>query len=207
MKKNKTKIDKAESGKRVKESRLAAGMTRQTVADKVFLSVQQIWNIESGRRGLTLENAIAFGDLFGASPDYLLCKDSRVGLDSPERRKIGKRELTVPSRTHLLWEILQRADNYIGCEYKFYHDNSAGSLIRIKTPAGKTIILNHSRQKELLDDILDYTSFRIHQLENNKKVSFDTPNADIISFDTPEGFRAGMDALEKRLQEKGDSNV
>ena len=203
----KRKINKIESGRRIKESRQRAGLTQKDLADMVPLCVQQISFIENGKRGLTIENADRIGELLGVSPAYLLCIDARKELDDSTQTIIGKRKMAVPSRTHLLWDILRHADNYAQCKYKFYHDKHDASEVYIKTPNGKTLLLNYKKQKELLDDILDYTAFLIQKLENDKSVASDIPDTEIIAFDTPSDFLAALDAINKRIKEKGDDNV
>lgn len=61
-------------GERIKQCRIAKNMTRTDLAKMVNLTSQHICNIETGRRGLSLSNALILARIFDVDPEYLLCE-------------------------------------------------------------------------------------------------------------------------------------
>ena len=61
-----------QTGNRVKVLRTSQNITRKELAAAANITVQHLYNIETGKRGLSLENAIAFASVLGTTADYLL---------------------------------------------------------------------------------------------------------------------------------------
>lgn len=61
-------------GTRLKNLRVVRGVTRKELAAAANITVQHLYNIENGKRGLSLENAIAFASALNTTADYLLGK-------------------------------------------------------------------------------------------------------------------------------------
>ncbi|MDR2572417.1 MAG: helix-turn-helix transcriptional regulator [Oscillospiraceae bacterium] len=59
-------------GSRVKEFRRRAQITQQNLAQQTNLSVQYIGNLETGRKGASLNTLIEIADALGATVDLLL---------------------------------------------------------------------------------------------------------------------------------------
>lgn len=63
----------AESGKRVRELRMAQDMTRQQLAERIGLSVNALSKIETGINGAKIDTLVCIAELFHLSLDYLVC--------------------------------------------------------------------------------------------------------------------------------------
>lgn len=59
-------------GKRIREARLAKGMTQQMLAEKIDLGVQHISDIERGFSGMSLPTLIAILEVLDCDVDYIL---------------------------------------------------------------------------------------------------------------------------------------
>lgn len=62
-------------GKRLRECRLANGMTQKEFSEASHYSIQQICYIENGKRQMSAEAAQIFSTVLGVRSDYLLAKD------------------------------------------------------------------------------------------------------------------------------------
>lgn len=71
-------------GDRLKTLRKEKGLSQQALADIINVSKSLICCYESGKRTPSLENIIAFIQIFGVNADYLLGSDSLVKIVSNE---------------------------------------------------------------------------------------------------------------------------
>ena len=84
-------------GDRLKLLRREKGLSQQTLANMVGASKSLICCYESGKRTPSLENVIAFIQIFGVNADYLLGSDSLVKVVSNDKTSyvpITKEEIT-----------------------------------------------------------------------------------------------------------------
>lgn len=84
-------------GDRLKLLRREKGLSQQTLANMVGASKSLICCYESGKRTPSLENVIAFIQIFGVNADYLLGSDSLVKVVSNDKTlyvPITKEEIT-----------------------------------------------------------------------------------------------------------------
>ena len=87
-------------GDRLKLLRREKGLSQQTLANMVGASKSLICCYESGKRTPSLENVIAFIQIFGVNADYLLGSDSLVKVVSNDKTSyvpITKEEITFIS--------------------------------------------------------------------------------------------------------------
>jgi len=86
-------------GKRVRECRKKANMTQKSLAAKINITSQHLYNIESGKRTLTVDIAKAMGDVLNVWDRYLLCKSNYRTTDemltSLQREKEQRDERTA----------------------------------------------------------------------------------------------------------------
>lgn len=59
-------------GKRIKELRKKAGFTQVEMAEKLNISVSGYSKLESGHRGLSIENCMVISKELGVSCDYII---------------------------------------------------------------------------------------------------------------------------------------
>lgn len=104
MKKIDTEFNK-KTGERVRQCREAKRLTRKQLGELVHISAQHIYNIETGRRGLSMENAVLFAPILGVSVAYLLCKSDYPDSSSMVNDLFGKYEDIEDAVTELfsLW--------------------------------------------------------------------------------------------------------
>lgn len=65
-------------GDRLKSLRISKGLNQQALADMLNVSKSLISCYESGKRNPSLENIIAFMQIFGVTSDYLLGSDNLI---------------------------------------------------------------------------------------------------------------------------------
>ena len=68
-----------EMGNRIRSCRKNAGMSQETLAEKVNLSPHQLSNIERGKSLIKVNNLICIADILGVSMDYLTCRTNHAG--------------------------------------------------------------------------------------------------------------------------------
>ena len=61
-----------EIGKRINARRRELGLTQETLAERMEVSVQMISNLELGKKAIRPENLIKLCDVLGVSSDYVL---------------------------------------------------------------------------------------------------------------------------------------
>ncbi len=81
---------------RLKECRIAAGMTQQYVALTLGVKAPSVSNWESGKTLPTADNLIALSNLYGVTIDYLLGRDvdSAIKKESPPAMAEGEAEVS-----------------------------------------------------------------------------------------------------------------
>lgn len=72
MKMENFKIDYAGIGKRIKEKRIALGMTQEKLSEMANLSIAHISHIENGHTKLSIESLVNIANALGTSADGLL---------------------------------------------------------------------------------------------------------------------------------------
>ena len=72
-------------GDRLKTLRIDKGLSQQALADMIGASKSLICCYESGKRTPSLENIMAFIQIFGVDADYLLGSDSLVKIVSNDK--------------------------------------------------------------------------------------------------------------------------
>lgn len=179
-------------GKRLKECRMAAGLTQREFAELVNYSAQQICYIENGKRALSKEAASIFAEKLGVRADYLLCVDNIKFSHEKTMEQIRKGR-----RLYCLEDILFRSDYY----YLMYEIHKAKNDLGEKSEnllfeLNKDYILKSQNKdlfycsnellNELLDDILNYATMRVEKwlLPKCRKPSNDELNAARL---TPDG--------------------
>lgn len=81
---------------RLKECRIAAGMTQQYVALTLGVKAPSVSNWESGKTLPTADNLIALANLYGVTIDYLLGRDvdSAIKKETPPAMAEGEAEVS-----------------------------------------------------------------------------------------------------------------
>lgn len=69
---------------RIKEARLAAGLSQKFVALSLGLKAPSVCNWENGKTTPTPENYAALANLFGVTIDYLMGADETQGTPTPQ---------------------------------------------------------------------------------------------------------------------------
>lgn len=70
-----------EAGKRIHELRLSKKMSREQFADKAGISDKFLYEIESGRKGISAQNLLRIANALGVSCDYILTGQWEKGTD------------------------------------------------------------------------------------------------------------------------------
>ena len=76
---------------RIKEARLAAGLSQKEVAYALGLAGASVSNWENGKTQPTPENLILLADLYRVSVDYLMGRDD-VATDQPQKNDLPSPE-------------------------------------------------------------------------------------------------------------------
>jgi len=81
--------DVVETGKRIKEMRRMNKLTQEQVADELGTSCQTVCNIETGKRGASIDSLVILSELFGCSLDYLVKgrDSSKLNIHIPEEKR------------------------------------------------------------------------------------------------------------------------
>jgi len=103
-------MDTLSFGKHLKSARKNKGLSVEYLAEKLDMSPQSIWQIESGKRATTIQGLINICNTLDASPEYFLAKDlkhSYQNLDS-EYEKIFQLMLKLtPSELSRITDIVE----------------------------------------------------------------------------------------------------
>lgn len=74
--------DIVKSGARIKELRIASGMTRQSLSEQAGVSVDALRKIEQGTNGAKIDTLISIAEIFHVSLDFLVCgRREEEGID------------------------------------------------------------------------------------------------------------------------------
>lgn len=160
-----------ECGKRLKECRMAVGLSQKEFAELVNYSVQQICYIENGKRALSAEAATVFAEkLGGIRPEYLLCKDNFLYNRNVSEEKTLRDETNNTASDifycigYKLLEIDESEDEASGKIDKY-----TGKPLRLRkasvlqTPEEKFYYMENDTLSELIDDVLDYLQMRLEK--------------------------------------------
>lgn len=71
-------------GERLKQARLAAGITQKVVGLEVGVTASQISQIEKGKKFPSLDVFLKMADLFNVAPEYILGRDTGVTSDNTD---------------------------------------------------------------------------------------------------------------------------
>ena len=82
MKDSKTNVNFLAIGEKVKNKRVAAGLSQEKLAELCGVTPSYIGHIERGSRNLSLNTAISISNVLGVSLDYLLldAKNDSIGV-------------------------------------------------------------------------------------------------------------------------------
>ncbi len=82
----KNNYDAVEFGKRIKEVRKKNGMTQEQLADALYLSVDSVSRIETGKGMCMPEHLVHICELFHVSSDYLYFGKMTIELNQSQKR-------------------------------------------------------------------------------------------------------------------------
>ena len=94
-----------EIGIRIATRRKEIGMTQETLAEKMDVSVQMISNLENGKKGIRPENMLKLCHVLSVSADFIL----RGKGSSEELSDMAKRISNLPPEKRKLIEDLVRS--------------------------------------------------------------------------------------------------
>ena len=83
----KNNYDAMEFGKRIKEVRKKNDMTQEQLADALYLSVDSVSRIETGKGMCMPEHLVHICELFHVSADYLFFGNEAIALGQSQGRK------------------------------------------------------------------------------------------------------------------------
>lgn len=156
-----------ECGKRLKECRMAAGLSQKEFAELVNYSVQQICYIEKGKRALTEEAAAVFADKLGVRANYLLCIDD-VLIDDDKTKELT----SIYIKTILLSEFSELAGYEFHSIPESKEESTGINAEGLPTPLSKGSVLKAGNNyfycsneilNELTNDVLNYAAMRIEK--------------------------------------------
>lgn len=90
---NNSNSDREKIAARLKEARILSGLSQAHAADKLGLQRPAISEIEAGKRKVSAEEVIQFGNLYKVDTDWLLLRDKENGTEISEQMKFAAREL------------------------------------------------------------------------------------------------------------------
>lgn len=96
---NKTNEPRELIAARLKEARLASGLSQEQAAEKIGLKRPAISEIESGKRKVTAEEIIQFAEMYKVNKAWLLLEEE-TDTDT-ERYKFAAREISKLSKDDL----------------------------------------------------------------------------------------------------------
>lgn len=158
-----------ECGKRLKECRMAAGLSQKEFAELVNYSAQQICYIENGKRALSEEAATNFAKKLGRiRPEYLLCKDNIPFEDDKKDMSFSiffKESLMKLLLRYVNYELYE----FIDTEKESSEKNSAVSFLNLRnksvlrTPNNDFYSCQDDIMEELAEDVINYATMRIEK--------------------------------------------
>ena len=90
-------------GERIAERRRELGLTQESLAEKMNVSVQMVSNLENGKKGIRPENLVKLCDALSVSTDYVL-----LGKSSPSDLSDMAKKLSAlpPEKLEILRSII-----------------------------------------------------------------------------------------------------
>ncbi len=101
-------MTKAEIGKRIKETREEAKITREELADKAGISTKFLYEIENGKKGLSAETLLKISRALSCSSDYILTGKNKEDYDSINKmlESFNKKQLnSISEILRLIYDI------------------------------------------------------------------------------------------------------
>ena len=77
-------FNQVEFGQRIKEERNRLGLTQEELAEQLNIGPVHVYNIESGRKGCSIDLLLEFAELFEVSTDYLLTGKGNMNAEIRE---------------------------------------------------------------------------------------------------------------------------
>ena len=72
------------TGKQIRHLRTQSGMTQEELAEQLNIGPVHVYNIESGRKGCSIDLLLEFAELFEVSTDYLLTGKGNMNAEIRE---------------------------------------------------------------------------------------------------------------------------
>ena len=88
-------FDQVEFGQRIKGERNRLGLTQEELAEQLNIGPVHVYNIESGRKGCSIDLLLEFAELFEVSTDYLLTGRGNMNAEIREHLQVAIDELEV----------------------------------------------------------------------------------------------------------------
>lgn len=91
-------MNNVEIGQRIQEIRKERNMTREDLAEKAEISTKFLYEVESGKKGLSAESVCKISQALSISCDYLLTgegKNKSSKLDKLSQRKLKQLEKII----------------------------------------------------------------------------------------------------------------
>ena len=123
------KIDLKELGKRIKLTRKGQDLTQEMLAEKAGVSQHYIYEIEAGRKAMSIHSFASLTTALDVSADYLLFGDGQriFDVDTPAHHNNQLMEIAAelnPSqRDHQTLFFVEYIHNFLPCHilHPFYH--------------------------------------------------------------------------------------
>ena len=77
-------FNQVEFGQRIKEERNRLGLTQEELAEQKKIGPVHVYNIDSGRKGCSIDLLLEFAELFEVSTDYLLTGKGNMNAEIRE---------------------------------------------------------------------------------------------------------------------------
>lgn len=190
MKKDYKKLN-SESSIRFKECLKSAGLNQKQLAKLTNYSEQHISSFATGKKAITVPAAMAFSKILKVSPEYLLCESDSKTLDEREKKEENYEKLFDEYSNGILhlagykivckfisnWKELGLDDLYAKTSPKvspiqFYFYSIPDELrnkiqfsYEVIAPNGKGFYCTAQELSELSEELIEYVSFRMEQLE------------------------------------------
>ena len=155
-----------EKGKRVKEVRKLAGLSREDLANSLGYSRGLVDAIEQGRRNLTYENAERIATVCKCSVDYLLLRS-----DYRTSTEMYKAMSDRSEKISLMWKVfLSRVAESIGYDFYLFQGyregfENSGTLFVFRDEKGKEYYFDYADDIfPLLDEIKAHSGLALKRM-------------------------------------------
>ena len=181
----------SESSIRFNECLKSLGLNQKQFAKLAHYSEQHISNFSTGKKPITIPAAMNFSKLFKVSPEYLLCESDSKTLDEREKKEENYEKLFDEYSNGILylagykivckfisnWKELGLDELYAKTSPKvspiqFYFYSIPDELrnkiqfsYEVIAPNGKGFYCTEQELSELSEELIEYVSFRMEQLE------------------------------------------